>query len=62
MKPTEMAMMPRRGLRIDLIPRELHIVLICVSGAMLAVQADVTSSVAVLVGFLLSVRVRICRI
>ncbi|MFF5800616.1 MULTISPECIES: hypothetical protein [Streptomyces] len=55
-------MVPRRGLRIDLVPRELHIVLICVSGAMLAVQADVASPVAVLVGFLLSVRVRIRRI
>lgn len=62
MKPTETAMVPRRGLRIDLVPRELHIVLICVSGAMLAVQADVASPVAVLVGFLLSVRVRIRRI
>ncbi|MEU5223187.1 hypothetical protein AB0G55_11055 [Streptomyces toyocaensis] len=57
-----MAIVPRRGLRIDLIPRELHIVLICAGGAMLAVQANVTLPVAVLMGFLLSVRVRIRRI
>lgn len=62
MKPAETAMVPRRGLCIDLIPRELHIVLICASGAMQAVQVGVEVLVAILACFLLSVRVRVRRI
>ncbi|MFI0818926.1 hypothetical protein ACH4TX_21490 [Streptomyces sp. NPDC021098] len=54
--------MPRRGLRIELIPHELHIVLICVSGVILAMHVGVEPTVAIPAGLLLSVEKRVRRI
>ncbi|MFD9234763.1 hypothetical protein ACFWB3_05690 [[Kitasatospora] papulosa] len=52
-------MVPRRGLRIDLIPRELPLVLIGLGGAALAVRVGVEPVVVVSLAFLVSVRVRL---
>ncbi|MFB7248152.1 hypothetical protein ACFCYX_37520 [Streptomyces populi] len=55
-------MVPRRGLRIDLIPRELPLGLIGLGGAALAVRVGAEPAAALPLAFLVSVRVRLHRI
>ncbi|WP_432035590.1 hypothetical protein [Streptomyces cucumeris] len=62
MPPTEDPMVPRRGLRLDLIPRELHLGIVGVGGAMLAVSIGTEPLAVVPLAFLVAVRVRIHRI
>ncbi len=62
MRPTEKAMIPRHGLRIDLIPRELPLVLVGVCGAALAMQVGAETMAVVPLAVLVSVRVRLRRI
>ncbi|WP_328866031.1 hypothetical protein [Streptomyces sp. NBC_00304] len=62
MEPTENAMVPRPGLRIDLLPRELHVGIIGVAGATLATWVGADLLTVLPSAFLVSVRVRIRRI
>ncbi|MEC4015643.1 hypothetical protein [Streptomyces sp. H27-D2] len=62
MEPTENAMVPRPGLRIDLLPRELHVGIIGVGGATLALWVGAELLAVLPLAFLVSVRVRIRRI
>ncbi|WP_428934873.1 hypothetical protein [Streptomyces sp. ACT015] len=55
-------MIPRHGLRIDLIPRELPLVLVGVCGAALAMQVGAETMAVVPLAVLVSVRVRLRRI
>ncbi|MFD7458950.1 MULTISPECIES: hypothetical protein [unclassified Streptomyces] len=55
-------MVPRPGLRIDLIPRELPLVLIGFGGAALAIWVGAETVAVVPPAFLVSVRVRLRRI
>jgi hypothetical protein len=55
-------MVPRHGLRIDLIPRELPLVLIGIGGAALAMQVGAETIAVAPLAFLVSVRVRLRRI
>jgi hypothetical protein len=55
-------MVPRHGLRIDLIPRELPLVLIGFGGATLAMWVGADTVAVVPLAFLVSVRVRLRRI
>ncbi|MET7735726.1 hypothetical protein ABZT02_30820 [Streptomyces sp. NPDC005402] len=55
-------MVPRPGLRIDLIPRELPLILIGFGGATLAIWVGAETVGVVPLAFLVSVRVRIRRI
>ncbi|MER5434292.1 hypothetical protein [Streptomyces sp. NPDC002588] len=58
----EKAMVPRRGLRIDLTLRPLPFPLIGLGGAWLGVRADTDVAVAALVALVVSVRMTITRI
>ncbi|MFF3060951.1 hypothetical protein [Streptomyces sp. NPDC057909] len=55
-------MVPRRGLRIDLIPRELPLVLVGLGGATLAVWVGAEPVAVLPLAFLVSVRVGLHRI
>ncbi|MFE2466542.1 hypothetical protein [Streptomyces mirabilis] len=58
----EKAIVPRRGLRIDLTLRPLPFPLIGLGGAWLGVRAGTDVTVAALVALVVSVRMRITRI
>lgn len=58
----EKAMVPRRGLRIDLTLRPLPSPLIGLGGAWLGVRAGADGAVVALAALLVSVRMRITRI
>ncbi|SOD76486.1 hypothetical protein SAMN06272781_4333 [Streptomyces sp. 1222.2] len=62
MKPTKNAMVPRPGLRIDLIPRELHLGIIGAAGAALALWVGAELVAVLPPAFLVSIRVRVRRI
>ncbi|SEE14328.1 hypothetical protein SAMN05216489_05643 [Streptomyces sp. 3213] len=62
MNPTDRAMVPRRGVGIDLTPREQPLGLIGVGGAMLAMWVGAAPLVVLPLAFLVSVRVRLRRI
>ena len=62
MRPTEKTIVPRRGLRIDLIPRELPLGLIGLGGAALALWVGAEPVAVLPLVFLVSVRVRLHRI
>ncbi|MBL1081805.1 hypothetical protein JK359_07385 [Streptomyces actinomycinicus] len=62
MQPTEKAMVPRPGLRIDLVPRELHLGIIGIAGATLAMRVGADLLTVLPPAFLVSVRVRVRRI
>jgi hypothetical protein len=62
MKPTENAMVPRPGLRIDLVPREAHLGIISLAGAALALWVGAELLAVIPPTFLASVHVRIRRI
>ncbi|MFD8297152.1 hypothetical protein ACFV13_13135 [Streptomyces bauhiniae] len=58
----EKAMVPRRGLRIDLTLRPFPFPLIGLGGAWLGVRAGTEAAAVTVAAFLASVRVRISRI
>lgn len=62
MQPTEKPMVPRPGLRIDLIPRELPLGLVGLGGAALAVWVGAEPIAVLPLAFVVSVRVRLHRI
>lgn len=62
MRPTEKPMVPRRGLRIDLVPRELPLGLIGLGGSTLAMWVGAEPVAVLPLAFLVSVRVRLHRI
>jgi hypothetical protein len=53
---------PRNGLRFELIPREPDIISLCVGGTLLALVEGGAPIIAIPAGFLLSFRVRVSRI
>ncbi|MFF5372052.1 hypothetical protein [Streptomyces sp. NPDC013187] len=55
-------MVPRPGLRIDLVPRELPLVLIGFGGATLAIWVGAETVAVVPLAFLVSVRMTLRRI
>ncbi|MEV5353417.1 hypothetical protein [Streptomyces sp. NPDC052693] len=54
--------MPRKGLRIELIPREPDVIGLGAGGALLALAEGGAPILAIPAGFLLSFRVRVSRI
>ncbi|MEV6618538.1 hypothetical protein AB0N31_32695 [Streptomyces sp. NPDC051051] len=62
MHPTEKPIVPRRGLRLDLIPREPHTAVVGIGGAALAFWVHAQAFVVLPLAFLVTVRVRIRRI
>ncbi|MFF5981200.1 hypothetical protein ACFY78_20355 [Streptomyces olindensis] len=56
------AIVPRKGLRIELIPREPDIIGLGVGGTLLALAEGGAPIIAIPAGFLLSFRVRVSRI
>ncbi|MFB7710600.1 hypothetical protein [Streptomyces sp. NPDC056105] len=59
MQPTKNTMVPRRMLRIDLVPRELPFWLLATGGAALSTHAGVVPAVTLPTLFLVTVRARI---
>ncbi len=59
MRPTEKPMVPRPGLRIDLIPRELPLGLVGLGGSALAMWVGAEPLAVLPPAFLVSVRVRL---
>jgi hypothetical protein len=59
MRPTENPIVPRRGLRLDLIPRELHLGIIGAGGAALATWVGAEPLAVIPLAFLVTVRVSI---
>ncbi|MFF4759606.1 hypothetical protein [Streptomyces sp. NPDC001292] len=55
-------MLPRRGLRLDLIPRELHLSVVGFGGSALAMWVGAEPLAVFPLAFLVAVRVRIRRI
>ncbi|MEU4923632.1 hypothetical protein [Streptomyces parvus] len=62
MRPAEETFLARRGLRIDLTPRELPLAIVGIGGAALAVWVGVEPFAVLPFAFLVAVRVRIHRI
>ena len=62
MRPTEKPIVPRRGLRLDLIPREPHLAVVSVGGAALALWVHAQPLAVLPLAFLVTVRGRIRRI
>ncbi|WP_143658464.1 hypothetical protein [Streptomyces sp. Tue6028] len=62
MRPAEEPILARRGLRIDLTPRELHLAIVGIGGAALAMWVGAEPLTVLPLAFLVAVRVRIHRI
>ena len=62
MRPTEKTIVPRRGLRIDLIPRELPLGLVGLGGTALALWVGAEPVAVLPLAFLVSVRLTLHRI
>lgn len=62
MRPTEKPIVPRYGLRLDLIPREPHTAVVGIGGAALALWVHAQPLAVLPLAFLVAVQVRIRRI
>ena len=60
MRPTEKPIVPRRGLPLDLIPREPHLALVGAGGSALALWVHAQRLAVLSLAFLVTVRARIC--